>query len=550
MCTVTSAAQRKGKVLILHSYHQGLEWSDNISKGIQDAFSSHLSEYELYYEYLDSKRNVGDEYLTRAASFINTKSSKQPYELVIAVDNNALSLLNRHAVQLLDNPPVVFCGINNFNPSLVNNINQVTGVAETTDHIGTLDLINRLHPNRKKVTVILDETPTGLNIREEFKAVEKHYAGVLEFQFLSQFLLKDIPTIVQKLNDDDVIYILTFNRDKEDNFISYSEGINIITLNSTVPVYGSWGFYLNKGIIGGKITSGYMQGEIAGEMAVAILKGRKANEIDVILDSPSQYKFDFNYLEKYHINEETLPFDREIINKPLTFFEKNQSILLDIFISLFILVLIGLYFSIMKQTIAQKKYAQKLELKVKKRTESLSKANKKLELLSNIDGLSQIYNRRYFDQVLRREVLSHCRAQVPLSLIIIDIDYFKKYNDCYGHLSGDDCIREVSSLLNNICKRDIDTVARYGGEEFTVILPQTDAHTANVMGEKIRLAIIEKNIPHRDSLVSDVVTVSIGITTIIPTPTTTIESIILNADGALYESKNGGRNKVTFCDRL
>ena len=550
VCSTSYAVDRKRKVLVLHSYHQGLEWSDNISKGIQRVFLPYQSKFELYYEYLDSKRNVGTEYLDSATAFINKKNANERYELVLAVDNNALSLLNSHKIKLLDDPAIIFCGINNYQPALIEHLSKVTGVAETTDHIGTLDLIRQLHPERNQVTVILDQTPTGLKIKQEFTAVEKHYEGTLHFHFLSKFLLTDIPNIVQRLDQDDVLYILTFNRDRADNFISYAEGIDIITSNSQVPIYGSWGFYLNKGIIGGKITTGAMQGEIAANIALSVLFGKNPDTIDVMLNSPTKYQFDFNYLKRYNVDISKLPAEREIINKPLSFYERNQTMLLDLFISLVVVLVAGLYFSIRKQIAEQKKYALQLEKKVEIRTDSLSQANRKLELLSNIDGLSEIYNRRYFDQTLHQELLNHCRDGRPLSLIIIDIDYFKRYNDYYGHLAGDDCIREVSRTLNQICQRDVDTVARYGGEEFTVILPHTDSDNAFELSERVRLSIMSKRIPHIQSLVSDVITVSIGVTTIVPNKMTKADEFVSFADCALYKSKNGGRNKVTFCNRL
>ncbi|MDB1124444.1 hypothetical protein [Vibrio algarum] len=144
-----SQAERKKKILVLHSYHQGLEWTDNVSRGIEDIFSPLRSQYEVYYEYLDSKRNAGNAYLQQSASFISTKNSQEKYEIVIAVDNNALKLLNSRQITFLGSPPIVFCGINNYDDSLISELDQVTGIVETTDHFSTLDIMHKLHPDKK-----------------------------------------------------------------------------------------------------------------------------------------------------------------------------------------------------------------------------------------------------------------------------------------------------------------------------------------------------------------------------------------------------------------
>jgi diguanylate cyclase (GGDEF)-like protein len=186
--------------------------------------------------------------------------------------------------------------------------------------------------------------------------------------------------------------------------------------------------------------------------------------------------------------------------------------------------------------------------KIQSQTNELAKMNKELETLSFRDGLTQVFNRRYFDQQLPI-ILSHMhREKQPCSLIIGDIDFFKQYNDTYGHLAGDDCLRVVSDLLRTHCRRSLDLVARYGGEEFAVILPNTDREEALKIAEKLRKKVQIAQIEHRASLISGYISISLGVTTIgSETPhEVDVPVVIDTADKALYEAKNSGRNCSIF----
>ena len=163
-----------------------------------------------------------------------------------------------------------------------------------------------------------------------------------------------------------------------------------------------------------------------------------------------------------------------------------------------------------------------------------------------IDQLTGIYNRRYMDGHLKKIIKSMVRANSNLSLLIIDIDYFKKYNDTYGHDAGDNCLRTVASALSKCVSRDLDFVARYGGEEFAVILPNTDKNGAHVIAEKLLEKVRECNMPHKASHIADCVTISVGGTTSIVKHWHRVQDYIKAADKALYESKKNGRNRYTF----
>lgn len=187
--------------------------------------------------------------------------------------------------------------------------------------------------------------------------------------------------------------------------------------------------------------------------------------------------------------------------------------------------------------------AELLEMKVKELIE-LREDNSRLENLSVRDGLTGISNRRNFDQYMERSWKNAIRTGKPLSLIMADIDYFKAYNDNYGHLQGDECLIRVARAISSNIQRPIDFVARYGGEEFAVILPDTDIQGAIVVAEEIRKGIEELSLTHEYSEAASFVTLSLGVSTIIPNQPDTIGSFINKADKALYNAKQSGRNRI------
>lgn len=169
--------------------------------------------------------------------------------------------------------------------------------------------------------------------------------------------------------------------------------------------------------------------------------------------------------------------------------------------------------------------------------------NHQLGKLAAIDALTQVANRRIFDEFLTREWQRGQREQHHLGLILCDIDYFKLYNDNLGHQSGDFCLRKVAQTITKTVKRPADLVARYGGEEFAIILPQTSAANAFQVAEKIRLKIGQLALPHPQSPVSSYVSLSLGITSVIPQTKYTQKQLLLTADRALYQAKKQGRDR-------
>lgn len=168
----------------------------------------------------------------------------------------------------------------------------------------------------------------------------------------------------------------------------------------------------------------------------------------------------------------------------------------------------------------------------------------RLEALTMTDGLTEIANRRRFDQHLDEEWRRCTRADAPLSAVMMDVDQFKPYNDNYGHAAGDEGLRRIALALNDIPSRPGDLVARFGGEEFVCLLPGTDADGAAAVAERMREVVDSLKIPHGFSNFGDHITLSLGVATVYPARDSTPESLVEQADKALYEAKRAGRNRV------
>jgi diguanylate cyclase (GGDEF)-like protein/PAS domain S-box-containing protein len=175
--------------------------------------------------------------------------------------------------------------------------------------------------------------------------------------------------------------------------------------------------------------------------------------------------------------------------------------------------------------------------------EEMQVAYQTVERLAMMDGLTGVANRRLLDQTLARVWTSSRREKSPLSVILIDIDHFKSFNDHYGHLEGDECLRRVAEKMQTALRRPLDLLARYGGEEFVAVLPDTRAKGADAIAELLRKGVEECCIPHKGSPLG-VVTVSLGCATEIPVDASSLSSLLSSADAALYRAKSNGRNRA------
>lgn len=532
---------RKEKLLVLHSYHQGLEWTDSITAGIQSVFKPLDKNYEIYYEYLDTKRNTGDDYGQKLTELFSAKMRNIQFKVVIVTDNNALLFIKKHYRLLHGHPPIVFCGINHFHPALIEDLPFVTGVTEETDIAGNLDLMVRLHPERKRIVVILDKSTTGQAMKKSLSKIVAKFRHRVQVEILQDFTLEEAASFTAALGPEDMICLLTFNRDRNNNFISYAEGIALLVESSKVPIYGPWDFYLGKGIVGGLITSGFQQGEIAARLALRILYGEKTQNIPVIIGSNTHAMFDYKQLQAFRIDFRRVPDDARIINSPPGFYEKYQHVLQACCLTA-ILLLVFCWWRLLRQKRERTRLVQMniaLDKLVAEKTACLQAANQSLQKIAITDDLTGLYNRGYLLKKLAEKINTVDREGGDLSIVLMDLDNFKWINDTFGHDFGDKVLEQVSATLKS-CLREKDLVGRYGGEEFLVILPDTHLKKAQMVAQRIR----ERIQSYRWEYAGIRITISGGL---VQYAGESAKSLLKRADELLYQAKDRGRNRMEHC---
>jgi len=380
LISMSMVLAERTKVLIFHSYHEGLSWTDNINKGIRSIFDE-KGNTELHFEYLDSKRNTDSLYLGKLYDLYKTKYHDIPFDVIIAVDNNALNFLLELRDEFYKDIPVVFCGINQFSDAIIEGLHGITGVTEETDFKATIELILKLHPNIKELVIINDNrTLTAKIIARHINEFWPLLQTEVRPRFLSAVNHSKLLNHIKQLNDSSVLLLTVFSADREGRYISYHENIEMINEITPIPVYSGWEFYLNKGIVGGVLTSGFEQGQLAAGMALQIMQGQSADSIPIIHKGYNHLKFDYNQLKRFNINPAQLPPESIIINQPLNWWQLYKVwIILIVF---FVLLTIGIiYLNEQRNRIKAMRLIsmnKDLDQRVEEKTRALQQANASL----------------------------------------------------------------------------------------------------------------------------------------------------------------------------
>jgi len=331
-------AQKK-KVLVLHSYHQGLSWTDNITQGIQSVLGIH-QDIEVHFEYLDSKRNVDSLYFKELYQLYRTKHHNIPFEAILVSDNNALYFVQEHRNEFFKDIPIVFCAIDQFSDSLIKGMDKITGVTEHIDFKRNIELILQLHPFIREIVIINDNQTVSARINKKF--IQDFWPDLntkVTYRFFEDLTIPELLEQVNQLTASSVILLTNFTRDRKGKYISYQENIEMIRKVTSIPVYSGWEFYLDRGIVGGMLTSGYDQGRIAAELVMSIINGTNPDQLPIVREGYNHLKFDYRQLTKYNIPLNLLPQGSRIINKPPGFFTRYKYLL---FISAGFILLLAL----------------------------------------------------------------------------------------------------------------------------------------------------------------------------------------------------------------
>ena len=351
-----SENSKSKKILILNSLSKGNDlngfntwnWNDEIISGLESKLKENKSNIELKVEYMDSTSNSSDEYYQMLYNLYKYKYTGTNFDTIIVLSNNAIDFIDKYADDLFPNTPIIFSGVDQSRTSLINNHPLFTGLYKSQDYGSTIDLALTLHPNAKHFFMI---TSDKTYYDKMLEPLIPSYKNKIDFKFCTDTDINIVKEKINELSDDTIIFIGNQFYNSADEPISVPEATNILFKNCRFPVYSTGYSYLNNGIVGGMITYGTKLGGSIGTITTRILNGEKPSDIPVIIDDSHNYVLDYNQLNRFNIKMSSIPKDAEIINLPPSTYSisiNDLSHILAIFISVLILIIIFLLFTIRK----------------------------------------------------------------------------------------------------------------------------------------------------------------------------------------------------------
>ena len=345
------AKGNKKRVLFLNSYQNGYAWSDDILDGVRKQFAESGLTVDLQIEYMDTKRYAPEAVEDALHAYFKAKFVDDNFDAVIASDNTALSFLTKYRDELFPDAPVVFCGINYFNPQTVADRQHFTGITENPDVAATLNLALKIRPGLKHIVVISDKSVTSQAITNQVREQAKQFEGRLKFDYWETQTLAETLANVEQLGPESALFLTPFYKGAHGELYTVEEVLSILHAHSNVMIFSSWRFLLGYGIVGGKLLSGTEMGRAAARMAERILAGESPANIPVQHTLENPYAFDYNVLKRFNIPLDSLPEGSEIINEPDIFYRIEPKFFWTILGSILVLsvILVLLAFNILRR---------------------------------------------------------------------------------------------------------------------------------------------------------------------------------------------------------
>ena len=504
-------SSRQYRILFISSYGFSNAVVPEQLRGFEEGLGD--LNYQIDYEFMDSEYYYRSTDIINFERYLSYKYYTQPnFDLIAIADDQALRFLNNHRADIFADKPVVFMGVNNITEATTTSaLNGVTGIAEVVEIEENYRLMKKLFPDRNNLVAIVDATIAGQgNFVEFMKFKDTHPELTTKVINTSYYTANGIKEALSDLGANDMILFLDFSIDGENNLYPLQNAADFISAyTDDVPIFRVASAQIGNGVLGGLSYSYYDAGNLAGEMAKNILLGADPDSIPFITTSISKPYFEQAQMDKFGIKYTMLPDDVVIINeKPSigSFYRENTVVSNLVILIAFLLI----------NTIV-----------------ILIKSNTRRYKMIRTDYLTGLPNRTYLAEKISKAIESGS----SYGIIMMDVDYFKKINDTYGHQTGDDVLFAVASRLKEFSNKDI-TFARLAGDEFSAIISNPDKekaiHTCSSIVSRMRDSISISNGKIN-------ITVSLGCA-IYPDDVKNKESVMECADQALYETKKQGRN--------
>ncbi|MHB8975081.1 MAG: PAS domain S-box protein [Trichloromonadaceae bacterium] len=313
-------------IFVLHSYHPGLAWTDGIMAGLQETFATSGETIQLHVDYLDTKRYHAPEYITDfLEQILPYKIENQPFDLLLTSDNDAFNFALNHRHDLFQGKPIIFCGVNGYEPQMLQGLGGITGVAEEPAVRETLELALQLHPQAQQIIVIgSTQDVSGRLIQGQVVEGSTDLARKVKFIFWNDLLWEEIEQSIPTLPSDSLVFLTSVIQERSGRVFDYQETAWAVRGLSQVPIYGLWEFFLDQGIVGGKLLSAPEQGRLAAGLALRVLRGEDPASLPVIKGEANQYQFDAKELKRFNISAAQLPPGSQVINRPPPFYRIDK----------------------------------------------------------------------------------------------------------------------------------------------------------------------------------------------------------------------------------
>lgn len=505
-------SEAEHEILILHSYHEGFTWTDDIQAGIRESMALAGRAPEFHVEYMDSKRHPEPEFTYLNYLLLREKYRDTTFSVVLTSDDNAFNFARLYRQSLFKNAPIVFCGVNYLADPVSLSEQGITGVLESYDIVGTVQAAARLLPEARKLYVINDATPTGIGNHNRFEEARHLLPEQLEIELLENMSMTRLLERLPSLPPDSFILLMSFNRDRDGNTYSYEESCRRIAGVSPVPVFSFWDFYLGSGSVGGMVTSGRHQGQAAGDLARGILDGQKAADLPIVTKSPNAYIFDARAMKKYGLDASLLPSGASLINDDSDSSRYVRAVwtitALTLVIALLLFVLVFFY-----------RHQQR-----KRRA---------LERSMRLDPLTGACTRSAFESEAPQKLKLASLQNEKLTLCYVDVDKLKQVNDTHGHLHGDAYLKEVVSIIRARVRAG-DEIYRIGGDEFVLIFPGCGPDEVSRIWDQVHADLDAMSASGR---IPYTMGITHGCAAFNPQAPQDIATLLKNADQSMYTKK-------------
>lgn len=548
-------------VLVLHSYDESLEWTNDVSSGIKSIFYNNRQKINLYFNYMDMKKNYDNKYLDSFNKFLKDKYKNLKFDLIICVDNDALEYLRMHSKEIFPKVPVIFTGINFQEVSLLNlDRNIFKGVIEEIQVKDTIDVMIRLHSNLKNIKVFSSSTLSGKLSSNAVQKIKYLYKGKLDFEFLEDFTIEKFLDKCDKSDKTTAILLMIDPlRDENNNPVYINEYEDSIKKNMEIPMYTFWNFSIGHGIVGGKMSSGFDQGKTAALIALKYLKDNRFEDIPFISYCTNKYIFDYNFLTKFNIDMDKIPGNSILVNKPFSFYENYKHLVISaaIIFAMLLIIIFILSFSIKRKKEDERKLNASYEElsavyeelsatdeELRDRYKELVENQEKIKHLAYYDSLTNLPNRTSFIELLKESIESNRYNKIG-AVYLIDIDNFKNINDTLGHDDGDELLKAITSKLRILVSHEL-RLFRAGGDEFLILKEDINGREEAIIFAKKLIKVFNKYfyINNKPLYIS----VSIGVT-IFNEDGNDVISILKNVDLAMFKAKEYGKNRFEFYNK-